>query len=80
MSDPNLPLAHTNLPYLADCYRKLLTSAKLCQETEVIENSREYEEKASRIILGFFLFHTVHVPYLSHYLNSLMAMLKLSIR
>lgn len=51
--------------YLADCYCKLLTSAKLCQETEVIENSREVEENASQITLGFFLFYLVHVPHLS---------------
>lgn len=46
-SDPNLPLAHTDF--------LLLTSAKLCQETEVTENSRQVEENASQITPGFFL-------------------------
>lgn len=35
-----------------DGYCKLLTSAKPCQETEVIENSRAVGENASRIISG----------------------------
>lgn len=49
-----------------DGYCKLLTSAKPCQETEVIENSRAVGEHASRMISGFSSsFGRVHTS-LSH--------------